>query len=295
MLTLFLCLLGLFQGARAGQAIPVVASFTVLRDLVCELGRERVEVSVLVGPDSDAHVYEPTPADVKAVAAARIIVLNGLGFEGWISRLLDSAQSRGVVVVASRGVSVRDAQGHPDPHAWQDPRNVQLYVTNITAALVAADPQHAVAFHENEKTYLRKLEDLDRSLRREFSQIPTERRRVITTHDAFGYFGAAYGIQFLPAQGWTTESEPSPANIARLVSQARQQKVTAVFLENISDPRLMLQLARDTGLRIGGRLHSDALGPPGDPSATYLGLITTNAQLLLDAMRAEPRNGSKEQ
>jgi zinc/manganese transport system substrate-binding protein len=293
MQALLLCLLALFQGAKAGQAIPVVASFTILRDLVCEVGRERVEVSVLVGPDSDAHVYEPTPADVKAVAAARIIVLNGLGFEGWISRLLDSAQSRGVVVVASRGVSVRDAQGHPDPHAWQDPRNVQLYVTNITAALVAADPQHAVEIHENEKTYLRKLEDLDRSLRREFSQIPAERRRVITTHDAFGYFGAAYGIEFLPAQGWTTESEPSPANIARLVSQARQQKVTAVFLENISDPRLMLQLARDTGLRVGGRLHSDALGPPGDPSSTYLGMISSNARLLLEATRTEPRNGSK--
>jgi zinc/manganese transport system substrate-binding protein len=293
MQALLLCLLTLFQGARAGQAIPVVASFTILRDLACELGREWVAVTVLVGPDSDAHVYEPTPADVKAVAAARIIVLNGLGFEGWISRLLDSAQSRGVVVVASKGVSVRNAQGHPDPHAWQDPRNVQLYVTNIAAALVAADPEHAVAIHENEKTYLRKLEDLDRNLRREFSQIPAERRRVITTHDAFGYFGAAYGIEFLPAQGWTTESEPSPANIARLVSQARQQKVTAVFLENISDPRLMLQLARDTGLRVGGRLHSDALGPPGDPSSTYLGMISSNARLLLEATRTEPRNGSK--
>jgi zinc/manganese transport system substrate-binding protein len=241
-----------------------------------------------VGPDSDAHVYEPTPKDVKTVAAARIIVLNGLGFEGWIPRLLDSAQSRGVVVIASKGVAVRDAGGHPDPHAWQDPRNVRLYVTNIAAALVAADPEHAAAIRENQQQYLQKLAQLDQSLRQDFSRIPHERRRVITTHDAFAYFGAAYGVEFLPAQGWTTESEPSPARIAQLVTQARQEKAVAVFLENISDPRMMRQLAQDTGLNIGGRLHSDALAPPGDPSGTYLGMISANAQVLLAAMRSVP-------
>jgi zinc/manganese transport system substrate-binding protein len=163
---------------------------------------------------------------------------------------------------------------------------VRLYVTNIATALVVADREHAAAIRENEQQYLRKLEELDQSLRQNFSQIPRERRRVITTHDAFAYFGAAYGIEFLAAQGWTTESEPSPARIAHLVTQARQDKAAAVFLENISDPRMMRQLAEDTGLNIGGRLHSDALGPPGDPSGTYLGMISANAQVLLAAMRS---------
>jgi zinc/manganese transport system substrate-binding protein len=279
--------------ASGGPApIPVVVSFTVLGDLAGELGGDRVSVKSLVGPDSDAHVYEPTPADASAVASARVVVLNGLGFEGWISRLLDSAHSHAIIVTASNGVRVREANGHPDPHAWQDPGNARMYVTNIAAALVKAVPEDAAQIQTREQLYLKKLRDLDETLRRQFALIPAARRRVITSHDAFAYFGAAYGIEFLPVQGWTTESEPSAANIARLVVQARSQKITAVFLENISDPRMMRQLALDTGLTIGGRLHSDALGPPGDPAGTYLGMISSNAQLLLEVLRANIVNGS---
>jgi zinc/manganese transport system substrate-binding protein len=293
------CGLVLLSGTHPARgdpaAIPVVASFTVLGDLVSELGGDRVSVKSLVGPDSDAHVYEPTPADARAVASAHVIVLNGLGFEGWILRLLDSAQSRAVIVTASKGVTVREANGHADPHAWQDPGNARIYVTNIAAALVAAMPEDAAQIETREKLYLKKLRDLDATLRQQFATIPTTRRRVITSHDAFAYFGAAYGIEFLPAQGWTTESEPSAANIARLVVQAKSQQVSAVFLENISDPRMMRQLALDTGLSIGGRLHSDALGPPGDPAGTYLGMISSNAQLLLATLRTNIVSGSKPQ
>jgi zinc/manganese transport system substrate-binding protein len=291
------CLIGLLSVAQeawgTSSPIYVVASFTVLGDLVSEVGGDCVSVRALVGPDADAHVYEPTPADVRAIASAQIVVLNGLGFEGWITRLLDSAQFRGTVVIATTGVTVRTAGAHPDPHAWQDPRNVRTYVVNIATALAAALPDHAVQIKTREALYLRELEDLDRTLRTEFGAIPNVRRRVITTHDAFSYFGAAYGIEFLPVQGWTTETEPSAADVARLVAQARLHATTAVFLENISDPRMMRQLARDTGLTVGGRLHSDALAPPGQPSATYLDMIRNNANLLLGVMRQDSKPGSE--
>jgi zinc/manganese transport system substrate-binding protein len=158
-------------------------------------------------------------------------------------------------------------------------------VANIAAALAAVMPENAEQIRARETLYLHKLDALDGRLRKEFGEIPAARRRVITTHDAFAYFGASYGIEFLPVQGWTTENEPSPADVARLVSQARSHGVTAVFLENISDPRMMQQFARDTGLQVGGRLHSDALAPRGDPSGTYLGMISNNADLLLGVMR----------
>jgi zinc/manganese transport system substrate-binding protein len=293
------CLVGLLsvdcEACGPTGPISVVASFTVLSDLVREVGGDCVSVQALVGPDADPHVYEPTPADARAVATARVVVLNGLGFEGWITRLLDSAQFRGAVVIATTGVSARNTSGHPDPHAWQDPRNVRTYVTNIAAALAAAVPENAAQIRTREALYLHKLDDLDRTLKREFGEIPAAQRRVMTTHDAFAYFGAAYGIKFLAAQGWTTENEPSAADIARLVAQARSHDTTAVFLENISDPRMMRQLARDTGLTVGGRLHSDALAPPGQPSATYLGMIRDNANLLLRVMRQDINQRSEVQ
>jgi zinc/manganese transport system substrate-binding protein len=273
-------------------ALRVVASFTILGDLTHEIGADLVTVQSLVGPDGDAHVYQPTPTDVRAVGSARIVVLNGLGFEGWMSRLLDSAQFHGVVVVATDGLVARVAEGHADPHAWQDPRNVQTYVTNIGNALIRALPAHSDQLKARMAQYIGRLDQLDRTLKGEFVAIPAARRRVITTHDAFAYFGAAYGIDFLPVQGWTTEAESSAAAVGRLVEQARSHRAAAVFLENITDPRMMRQLARDTGLTVGGRLHSDALAPPGEPAATYVGMIRANADTLLEVMRKDSQTSA---
>lgn len=275
--------------AFAGDAasLRVVTSFTVLSDLTHEIGAEWVTVQPLVGPNGDAHVYQPTPADVRAVGKAHIVILNGLGFEGWMSRLLDSAQFHGTVVVATDGVIAREIGGHPDPHAWQDPRNARTYVTNISNALERALPAHATQLETRKALYLENLEQLDRTLRIEFGAIPEPRRRVITTHDAFGYFGAAYGIEFLPVQGWTTESEPSAASVGRLIEQAKARGAVGVFLENVTDPRMMRQFARDTGLAVGGRLYSDALAPAGEPASTYLGMIRANADALLSVMKKD--------
>ncbi|MEA3182308.1 MAG: zinc/manganese transport system substrate-binding protein [Gammaproteobacteria bacterium] len=277
------------RNAAAADAAPlrIVTSFTILSDLTHEIGAEWVSVQPLVGPDGDAHVYQPTPADVRSVGNAHIVILNGLGFEGWMNRLLDSAQFHGTVVIATDGVVARKRGGHPDPHAWQDPRNIRTYVTNIGNALEQALPAHSAQFEARKLQYLENLEQLDRTLRHEFAAIPPTRRRVITTHDAFGYFGAAYAIEFLPVQGWTTESEPSAAAVGQLVEQAKARKAVGVFLENVTDPRMMRQLARDTGLTVGGRLYSDALARPGEPASTYLGMIRTNADTLLGVMRKE--------
>jgi zinc/manganese transport system substrate-binding protein len=264
-----------------------VTSFTVLSDLTHEIGAEWVSVQSLVGPDGDAHVYQPTPADVRAVGEAHIVILNGLGFEGWMSRLLNSAQFHGTVVVATDGLVALKIGGHPDPHAWQNPRNVRTYVTNIGSALEHALPAHSTQLEARKALYLERLEQLDRTLRIEFAAIPESRRRVITTHDAFAYFGAAYGIEFLPVQGWTTESEPSATALGRLVEQARARGAAGVFLENVTDPRMMRQFAQDTGLIVGGRLYSDALASPGNPAATYLGMIRTNADVMLSVMRSD--------
>jgi zinc/manganese transport system substrate-binding protein len=270
-------------------ALRVVASFTVLSELTHEIGGDLVTVQSLVGPDGDAHIYQPTPTDVRTVGSARVVVLNGLGFEGWMSRLLDSAQFHGVVVVATDGLVARVTQGHADPHAWQDPRNAQTYVTNIGNALIHALPAHSDQLKTRMAQYIGRLDQLDHTLKGEFAAIPAARRRVITTHDAFAYFAAAYGIEFLPAQGWTTEAEPSAADVGRLVEQARSHHAAAVFLENIADPRMMRQLARDTGLSVGGRLYSDALAPPGEPAATYVGMIRANADALLEVMRRDSK------
>jgi zinc/manganese transport system substrate-binding protein len=276
--------------AAAETPLRVVASFTVLSDLTHEVGGDLVTVQSLIGPDGDAHVYQPTPSDARAVGSARILILNGLGFEGWMNRLLDSAQFHGTVVVATEGLAPRNAGGHPDPHAWQDPRNARIYVINIGNALIQALPAHADQLKARMAQYIERLDQLDHTLKKEFGEIPAARRRVITTHDAFAYFGAAYGIEFLPVQGWTTEAEPSAAAVGRLVEQARSHGAVAVFLENISDPRMMRQLARDTGLTVGGRLHSDALAPPGQPAATYIGMLRVNAEDLLQVMRHDINN-----
>lgn len=291
---LIACLVLVLAQQAHAQTTPfrVVASFSILGDLVQQIGGKDVSVRTLVGPNEDTHVYEPTPSDARSVRQAQMVVLNGLGFEGWMPRLLDAAQFHGTTVIATRGVPARRIEGHPDPHAWQDPRNVVIYVANIAAALAAALPQDAAQIRQRQAHYRALLEALDREVRAEFAQIPPQRRRIITTHDAFGYYGAAYGVTFLPAEGWTTDSEPTPAAVLRLVQQARAGKVTAVFLENITDPRMMIQLAHDTGLTVGGQLQSDALAPPGQPAATYLGMIRYNTDALLRAMRS-PAPGLK--
>jgi zinc/manganese transport system substrate-binding protein len=269
---------------RAQDRLNVVASFSILGDLVRNVGGERVSVTTLVGPDGDVHVYTPAPADAKKIADAKLVVINGLGLEGWLPRLVQSSGGKAAMVTASQGITPLKIGSDADPHAWQSVANARIYVANIRDALVAADPAGAEAYRANAERYLAKLDALEREVREAVARIPEARRKVISTHDAFGYFAAAYGIEFIAPQGVSTESEVSARDIARIITEVRATKIPAVFLENISDDRLMRRISTETGARIGGTLFSDSLtGEKGD-APTYIDMVRHNIKALTSAL-----------
>jgi zinc/manganese transport system substrate-binding protein len=276
--------------ARAeAKTFTVVASFSVLGDMVEQVAGDKAEVHTLVGPDGDAHTFEPTPNDAKTVATADLVVVNGLGLEKWMDRLMQAAGYKGSVVVASRGVvprrMVEEGESVTDPHAWQDLANGRIYVANIAQALVAADPADAAYFRARAQSYEAKLTALDAWVRQEIAKVPPAKRRVITTHDAFGYFGAAYGVTFLAPEGLSTDAEPSAGDLAKLIDQVRREKIKALFLENISSPALMRTIAEETGVPLGGALFSDALSKPGGPAPTYVAMFKNNLPKLIAGMQ----------
>ena len=282
--------------AQPAQAGRVVASFSVLADMAREVAPAGVEVTSLVGPDADAHVFKPSPADGRRLAQADLVLVNGLGFEGWIERLVRASGYRGTVAVAAEGLKARrgagshghgHGHGHAhdvDPHAWHDLAHARHYVTRIAEALATRWPDRAAEIAGRRADYLSRIEALDQRLRERLAAVPREQRRVIVSHDAFGYLGAAYGIDFFAPQGWNTHSEPSAATVARLIRQIRQQQVRAIFVENISDPRLVERIAREAGARVGGTLYSDALSRPGGPADSYLKMFEHNVTTLAQAL-----------
>jgi zinc/manganese transport system substrate-binding protein len=289
---LAICRLFMSPG-QAAEPIPVVASFSILGDLVQVVGGERVHVITLVGPDADAHSFEPNPADAKAILKARLFVINGLNFEPWADKLAKSAAYRGATVVASRGVKPRqmdeagDSHGHheADPHAWQNPDNVVLYVHNIAAGLSKADPVGASTYQANAAAYVQALKDFDARAKAQFAVIPEAKRRVITSHDAFGYFAEHYQIKFLAPEGISSDTEPSARHVAELIRQMKREKIRAIFVENMRNPKLMAQLSKDTGATLGGTLYSDALSGPAEPGSSYLKMMRHNVTQLLAGMR----------
>ncbi len=285
----------------AAEPLRAVATFSILADLVRQVGGAQVSVTSLVGPNADAHSYNPAPADSRTLAQAQVIVVNGLGFEGWIDRLVRASGTRAPVVVASRGVKTvaadpehshdhahdhgRDsAEAEADPHAWQSVANVRVYVANIRDGLAKADPAHAADYARNAEGYLAALDGLEAEIRRTVAEIPPEHRRVITTHDSFGYFSAAYGLAFIAPQGVSTASEASPRDVARIIRQIRRDRIPAVFLETIVDPRLMQQVARESGARIGGKVFSDSLSGPEGPAPTYVEMMRANLRAFAAAL-----------
>ncbi|MEM8622339.1 MAG: zinc ABC transporter substrate-binding protein [Pseudomonadota bacterium] len=372
------------SAVQADEPIPVVATFSILGDMVARIGGEHIALTTLVGPDGDAHVYQPTPSDARAVADAEVLIVNGLEFEGWLDRLIDASGFDGTRVVATDGIDpipfeeeghdehgdddhgdddhahgeddheehahnehghdkdghdehghdehahddhghdehahgeekhaekeghdhghdehAHDEHGHDDheehaegdhhghhhgafdPHAWQSLDHAVNYVDNITAALAKADPANAAAFYENRAAYVAELESLEAEIRQTLSALPEDRRTVVTSHDAFGYFEDSYGLSFHAPQGLSTSSEPSAADVAAMIRQIREEKISAVFVENITDNRLLEQIASETGAKIGGTLYSDALSGPDGPAATYIDMMRHNAAALAEAL-----------
>nr|WP_167351743.1 metal ABC transporter substrate-binding protein [Achromobacter piechaudii] len=310
-----LCLSAVFGVAHAAEPLKVVASFSILGDIVREVGGKDVSLTTLVGPDGDAHEYEPTPGDAKKLSAAQVLFVNGLDFETWLPKLTKASGFAGKTVVASQGVTPRKfaqaaagdkhddhdhehdhdhdhdhGDGHhhhgdADPHAWQNLANGVIYARNVADGLAAADPARAEAYRQRAAAYITRLQALDTSTKATFAAIAADRRKVVTSHDAFGYFGDAYGVSFIPAMGVSTDAEPSAGEVARIIEQVKRDKVPAVFVENISSPKLVQQIARETGAKVGGTLYSDALSKPGQPGATYLEMFEWNVRQLAAALQ----------
>ena len=288
------CAALLVAATAHAQPLEVSTSFSILGDLVRQVGGERVKVRTLVGPDEDAHAFQPRPSDAREIGAAALVVVNGLGFDDWMLRLARAGGFKGEVVVASAGIDTlamaREGHDHGhdhgkavDPHAWQDVGNVRRYVANIADALAKADPAGASAYRSNAERYDGALKALDAEIRAAFAALPSERRKVVSSHDAFGYFGRAYGIRFLAPVGVSNNAEPTAQGVARLIRQLKAEKVPAVFIENVADPRLIERIRSESGARVGGTLYSDALSAAG-PAPDYLQMMRANLNALRTAL-----------
>lgn len=292
------------------DALKVVSTFSIISDFAKNVGGERIALTTLVGPDGDAHAYEPRPSDATAIRNADVVLANGAGFEGFLERLVNASGGTASVAELTKGARLlrnseeehdshegrdhddhnhghkHDHHGDFDPHAWQSVHNAQIYVNNIAEAFCAADQSGCASYRANAKSYGDKLKALDHDLKTAVQQVPSDRRTLITSHDAFAYLGQEYGFQLLAPQGASTDSEASAADIAVLIRQIKQQKASAIFLENVSNPRLIQQIARETGMKVGGKLYSDALSSEGGPASTYVDMMRHNIGTILDAVRA---------
>ena len=289
--TLLVSAFALLTAPALAAPVNAVASFSILGDIVARVGGDRVALTTIVGPNADTHVYEPTPTDAANVGKAQVFFVSGLGFEGWMDRLVEATGYKGQLVVASEGVSSRtmdeDGETITDPHAWQSLSNGLIYVANIAKALCSVDAEGCQTYEANAKAYSDEISALDAEVKAQIASVPEAKRKVITTHDAFGYFGAAYGVTFEAPEGVSTESEASAADVAKLIEQIRGEGVSALFVENMSDGRLVEQIARETGVKLGGELYADALSTKDEGAGTYLDMFRHNVALLVPAMKGE--------
>lgn len=292
-------LAGLLASPAAAQPAPkrVVASFSILADLTGRIGEGRITVRALAGPDQDLHGFEPRPSDIQAVAQADVMVINGLGLEGWAERIAAAAGFKGVAIVASRGVvalktghkhgpgAAAHSHGAFDPHAWQDVANAKRYAANIRDGLSTADPAGRAAYAAGATRLMAELDALDAEIRAMLAAIPRERRRAVTSHEAFAYFADAYGVDLLAVAGTWRDAEPSARELAALTAQVKRQNIRALFLENAGNNAALRALASETGVAIGGSLYADALSAPGGPANSYIAMMRHNARTIAAALR----------
>lgn len=276
-------------GLAQAKPIEAVASFTVLADMVQNVGGDHVHVTSLIGPNGDPHAYEPTPNDAQALKRADLVFVSGLHLEGWLDRLIKASGYQGQPVVLSNGIKTRsmeeDGKRITDPHAWNSAANGVVYVRNIISALQKADPANASDYQAKGEQYIQQLEQLDAYARAQVQAIPSDKRKVLTSHDAFGYFGDAYGVTFLSPLGFSTETEASASDVAKLIKQIKHEHVSTYFFENSSDPRLVKQIADASGAQPGGELYVESLSPADGPAPTYAQMFRYNVDKLRAAMK----------
>ena len=279
---------GLGSFPAAARTVEAVASISILADVVGQVGGSHVHVRSLVPADGDPHEYEPSPADAKAVQAADVTFISGEGLEGWFSRLVKASGAKADAVVASVGINTRtmeeDGKTITDPHVWNSPINVIVWVANIERTLSAIDPDDAADFKANAARYTKELRDLDAYAHARIDAVAKDRRKVLTSHDALGYFGREYGVTFLAPLGLSTESEASAADVAKLIDQIKKEKVKVYFFENSNDPRLVKQIAAATGAEPGGELYVESLSEPNGPAPTYAKMFRYNVDKIAGAI-----------
>ncbi len=264
----------------------IVTSFTILEDLVLELGGNRVSVTNLVPRNSDAHIYSPKPSDAIAISNADLIIFNGLGFEGWIFRLIKDSDKEKNYLISSDGINSLNRFNEIDPHAWQSFKNIRIYIDNISGELINLMPEHEKYFVLRRDNYLKKLFKLEMNLSNQLSNIPIKKRIVITSHDAFGYLGREFNIQFLAPLGLSLDAEASAEDVAKIINQIKEKKVTALFMENINNPKLLKAISIESGIPVGGKLYSDALSEIGGPAETYIDMMRHNVRSLIEAFKS---------
>jgi len=269
------------------EKINVVCSFSILEDLVKVLGGQHIQVTTLVSRNSDAHIYQPKPSDTVALTTAELLIFNGLDFEGWMNRLIETSGYKNKVVIASLGVDKISLDNQPDPHAWQSFKNIRIYINNISESLIYLRPEYKESFLKLKQQYLSELEILESSLSNGINSIPLQKRIVVTSHDAFGYLGREFDIQFIAPVGLSIEVEASAEDVAKVIDQIRNHNVQALFIENITNPRLLERIAAETGVGIGGLLYSDALSSSDGPANTYLNMMKHNLESLITAFKSQ--------
>ena len=284
-LAILLLLNGFPIFAKDGQS-KIVTSFTILEDLVLELGGDRVSVTNLVPRNSDAHIYSPKPSDAVAISNADLIIFNGLGFEGWIFRLIKDSDKEKNYLISSDGINSLNRFNEIDPHAWQSFKNIRIYIDNISGELINLMPEHEKYFALRRNNYLKKLFELEMNLSNQLSNIPIKKRIVITSHDAFGYLGREFNIEFLAPLGLSLDAEASAEDVAKIINQIKEKKVTALFLENINNPKLLKAISKESGVPVGGKLYSDALSEIGGPAGTYIDMMRHNVKSLIEAFNS---------
>lgn len=290
----------------AAAPMSVISSFSILGDVAKQIGGERVAVTNLVGPDQDAHVYQLTPRDIRTLGQAKLVLLNGLGLEG---AQLERVVKQGTVPYAmvTKGIKALAAEEHDhdhdhhdhdhgdhahghshgglDPHVWHDPVLMQAYAANVAKALTFADPQGKAYYQQRLSAYQNRLKELNIWAAAQLQPIPVAKRKVLTAHAAFAYLGKRYQIQFVAPQGVSTESEASAKTVAAIITQVKRDNITAVFVENIKDRRLIDRLSKETGAKVQGALYSDALSGPKGPAATYIDLMRHNVSQLANGLK----------
>lgn len=279
----------MFSPALLAKTVTTVASFSVLADIVQQVGGEHVKVTSLVGRNGDPHAFQPSPKDSLALNKAEVVLVSGLGLEGWMDRLVTASGYQGKVITASDGINTRsmeeEGQKITDPHAWNSAKNGAVYARNVMAALIAADPQDKAYFEQRGNAYIQQLEKLDAWAKQTFASVPESKRKVLTSHDAFGYFGAEYGVDFLSPVGFSTEAEASASEVGSLIQQLKQEKIKTYFIENQTDPRLVKQIAAASNAQPGGELYPEALSKEDGPAPTYEAAFKHNVETLYASMK----------